>query len=309
MSTKSLVVASKDGDQSTYLFRSYDHIEGDVKEIKNPGAADEHEIWEVARATSAAPTYFDPIIIDGEEYFDGGIGYNNPVALVFDEVMSKSGPPGACTMIEIFDLLVSIGTGQKPSKKLKMKRKLPLIKRLVSRLHLARVVGMLKIQATEVDKDHNTLTRLAKETKFNGYFRWTGGEAVGGLQLDEWLRESKGKKPPTKQFIEAEINLYMQDPEVKRELTFAAQKLVDRRRARCQEPNRHKYKHFHGRYGRYTLCNLLHCSWCPHDLTWKETEEDLVQHGVNFHGLKEAKAREAVTEQFHVAPVQFGGPH
>jgi hypothetical protein len=36
-------------------------------------------IWKAARATSAAPTFFVPIDIDGIEYGDAGIGYNNPV--------------------------------------------------------------------------------------------------------------------------------------------------------------------------------------------------------------------------------------
>jgi len=36
-------------------------------------------IWQVARATSAAPTYFQPIEIDDVLYGDGGTGWNNPV--------------------------------------------------------------------------------------------------------------------------------------------------------------------------------------------------------------------------------------
>jgi hypothetical protein len=35
-------------------------------------------IWECARATCAAPTYFRPIVIDGVKYGDGGVGWNNP---------------------------------------------------------------------------------------------------------------------------------------------------------------------------------------------------------------------------------------
>jgi hypothetical protein len=38
------------------------------------------EIWKVARATSAAPTYFLPIEIGGIKYGDGRTGWNNPAA-------------------------------------------------------------------------------------------------------------------------------------------------------------------------------------------------------------------------------------
>ena len=42
-------------------------------------------IWEAARATSAALTYFAPIKIDDVEYCDGGFDWNNPVELAITE--------------------------------------------------------------------------------------------------------------------------------------------------------------------------------------------------------------------------------
>ena len=61
-------------------------------------------IWEVARATSAAPTYFLPITIDDVEYGDGGTGWNNPTKEAIAEARNKwpNCPIG---------ILVSIGTG------------------------------------------------------------------------------------------------------------------------------------------------------------------------------------------------------
>jgi len=41
----------------------------------------DYKIWEAARATSAAPTYFPRIKLDEYEYVDGGVGFNNPVLL------------------------------------------------------------------------------------------------------------------------------------------------------------------------------------------------------------------------------------
>lgn len=45
-------------------------------------------IWQVARATSAAPTYFLPIEINGVLYGDGGTGWNNPTKEAIDEARS-----------------------------------------------------------------------------------------------------------------------------------------------------------------------------------------------------------------------------
>jgi hypothetical protein len=70
----------------TYVFRTYDHPhpspwapESKRKRHLNPGNATADEIWKVARATSAAPKYFDPITIGERMFRDGAIGANNPV--------------------------------------------------------------------------------------------------------------------------------------------------------------------------------------------------------------------------------------
>lgn len=43
-----------------------------------PPALHDIKIWEAARATSAAPTFFGPITVGGFELIDGGMGANNP---------------------------------------------------------------------------------------------------------------------------------------------------------------------------------------------------------------------------------------
>jgi predicted acylesterase/phospholipase RssA len=61
------------------------------------------KIWEACRATSAALTFFDPIVVDELIYSDGGLHYNNPVELLHGEAS------------EVFpgreQLIVSLGTG------------------------------------------------------------------------------------------------------------------------------------------------------------------------------------------------------
>jgi hypothetical protein len=66
------------------------------------------EIWEAARATSAAPFYFPSIVIDGREMYDGGFGTNNPsVQALLTEVLPVEG--SAENLRDA--VFVSIGTG------------------------------------------------------------------------------------------------------------------------------------------------------------------------------------------------------
>jgi Patatin-like phospholipase len=308
------VVANKEGDQPTYIFRSYPH-DGAKGEIKNPGPADDHPIWEVARATSAAPTFFDPIDIDGVLYSDGGVGSNNPVLLLIDEVISKSGLTGAGALVGAFDVLISVGTGQKPSKKLKAKHKHPSVSSWVSRRTLYRqvssIISGLKHAATDTEEKHLQIKKWSVDAGFNGYYRWTGGEEVGGLGLDEWNKEGKGSKPPTAKFIEQKVKIYMARDDIKNDVREAAQKLVDRRRARIADPSRNKYgKKYRGRFGRYSYCTLLRCPWCKHPKkTFAETEDALVEHVSSEHKDIKGDLYSRVGEFPHVPPRNPGGPH
>jgi Patatin-like phospholipase len=82
------------------LFRSY-QCEGHN--------ASECAIWEAARATSAAPTFFKPIKIavppPGATYVDGGLAHNNPSELALSEAAK------IWTNTRKF-YLISIGTGR-----------------------------------------------------------------------------------------------------------------------------------------------------------------------------------------------------
>ncbi|KAE8316851.1 acyl transferase/acyl hydrolase/lysophospholipase [Aspergillus transmontanensis] len=63
------------------------------------------KIWEAARATSAAPKYFAPMEVNGYKLLDGGLGANNPIGWLWNEVLSVygAGRPISC--------FLSIGTG------------------------------------------------------------------------------------------------------------------------------------------------------------------------------------------------------
>ena len=65
-------------------------------------------IWEAARATSAAPLFFPPIELGSppRDYVDGGLNYNNPVRVLWDEAKRVWDNPS-----RKLKCLISIGTG------------------------------------------------------------------------------------------------------------------------------------------------------------------------------------------------------
>ncbi|KAI4913076.1 uncharacterized protein J4E92_009948 [Alternaria infectoria] len=81
--------------------------------LKDPGSTCKTFvcIWEAARATSAATTFFEPIKILHEEFVDGAFGANNPI----DEVWTEAGDIWTRntgeTLEDNISCFVSIGTG------------------------------------------------------------------------------------------------------------------------------------------------------------------------------------------------------
>ena len=97
--------------EKPYLFRTYKNLRKgstpeDQKTDRNPGPAHDLPIWQVARATSAAPTYFEEVKIEGLKYLDGGFGANNPCVEIFREVRKMNNYNKEC-----IGTVVSIGTG------------------------------------------------------------------------------------------------------------------------------------------------------------------------------------------------------
>ncbi|WPH02326.1 Hypothetical protein R9X50_00518900 [Acrodontium crateriforme] len=70
---------------------------------------DKIKLWEAARATSAATTFFAPMKIDGSIFMDGGIGANCPLDSLWKEARLAFGPnalePQICCVL-------SVGTGK-----------------------------------------------------------------------------------------------------------------------------------------------------------------------------------------------------
>ncbi|KAI4738404.1 phospholipase, patatin family protein [Aureobasidium sp. EXF-12298] len=87
------------------LLRTWHTIRGD------PDLYRTVRIWEAARATSAASTFFDSISIGvpGQRFLDEGTGVNNPVRHIWGEAADLL--PRKETLLDNLGCLVSIGTG------------------------------------------------------------------------------------------------------------------------------------------------------------------------------------------------------
>lgn len=128
-------------------------------------------IWQVARATSAAPTYFKPPVIDGLEYVDGGFGANNPCAEIYEEVRRMNNNSRRCVSI-----ILSIGTGKNSESR---RFKGTGFQRYLNYANFARK------WASDSEKTHEAMLKAKSEVHFN-YFRLNVEKGLDLMKLDDW---------------------------------------------------------------------------------------------------------------------------
>ena len=136
------------------------------------------EIWEAARATSAAPTFFSAIEIgppgSKTRYMDAGLGYNNPVKQVAAEAATLFGSEAPVTCV------VSIGTGQK---KATTYDKPGVVQKTVP-IKLAQVLKSIatnsEIIAEEMKKRCKNIPGI--------YYRLNVDRGLDSIGLEEWKR-------------------------------------------------------------------------------------------------------------------------
>ncbi|KAF3107678.1 hypothetical protein TWF594_007876 [Orbilia oligospora] len=142
------------------------NIDGGPKLFRTWGqrAIDEQvRIWEAVRATSAAPTFFKPMNINGVEYSDGGLGYNNPAMLTYLEVVQTYGKgfPIKC--------FISVGTGASANIKIRDNEGLGT--------YTIDLLNFLKDLATNTRGAHHEVKELLQFS--NNYFRFEVGNDLG----------------------------------------------------------------------------------------------------------------------------------
>lgn len=247
-----------DDKDNTFLFRTYDHPVSDPRWApKYPGEAHRYKIWEVARATSAAPTYFKAALLKDpenpahfEEFSDGGPRNNNPAEVAYNEILRKEKWYEGVNNQHPIHLFLSIGTGQSPSKSKRLKQKLSLWNHFRSRRSILTRLTNALTDPDDVDEDARL--RMEGDAK-RPYFRWTGGANIAQLKLDCWRDAKKPEDVSTQQFIEESTRKYVAHAEVQKEIKRCARELVEHRRNRVHDLDR---------WTRFTHCTLLHCPYC-----------------------------------------------
>ena len=151
-----VVSLRKGGDDNTpTIFRSYECGGEDKTKC---------EIWEAARATTAAPGVFNPakirVGIKEEHFIDGAVKWNNPSRQVLSEAEALYGPRRQ------LGCMVSLGTGIRPPA-LSRKEKGRIIN-----YSLSEMKTMTLNYLTDPEPPHRTLKTLLKGHT-NSYFRFS----------------------------------------------------------------------------------------------------------------------------------------
>jgi hypothetical protein len=257
-----------------YIFRSYDHWpqNPEVPNIleNNPGHGHAIPIVHVARATSAAPSYFDSVIIQDRKFGDGGFGTNNPSEQLLNEVYQMSN--GDVEAVKVF---VSLGTGfteiirfsdriLEPLTWLNAAKKLATDAQEKHKTMLGRAadngvpyfrfnVGMQHTRARRpgTSKDTNSeksvedgrpsgSTTQSQQSASPPKTNKKPKKTLGDMKLDEWKKEGgffrRAHEDTTLEQIKAFTATYLESEEVIAELEEVAQKLVFIRRQRSQSP-------------------------------------------------------------------------
>ncbi|PSN69016.1 FabD/lysophospholipase-like protein, partial [Corynespora cassiicola Philippines] len=199
---------------------------------RNPGPADNIPIWQVAQATTAAPTYFDQITISNKTFGDGGLGTNNPVEEIFWEVSTMHGNDSS-----VVDLLVSIGTGQAD----------PVPFYNSGPWKIQSFINATKALATDSEKKHEYMEALLENTGLSEHmmyqrFNVQREKGLKNMKLDEWKEKGKyrvtkwGIKKREQSTLEKITEItgeYCKQPEVQEEIRKVAKRLVQNRLDRC----------------------------------------------------------------------------
>lgn len=257
------------GGQFLHIFRTYKPSIIPEKEhtdfIHNPDAVSHRQIFEVGRATSAAPTYFKPMTIDGDEYLDGAVEANNPSRELFHEVKSiKECPPNVAHPFRVF---VSIGTGKPPRESLSWQK----ASKLLRPFKKATRIGRYAIKSlTEAERTHEQMER----ENLDCYFRFNEHSGyLGMVALNEWKKREIGKdnKGDTLVYIRECVDREVGREEFQANIQKCAKLLVEHRRQRACAWNRAAAS----RWERFSECVRFKCKKCN---TYHYTRASICKH-------------------------------
>ena len=247
------------------------------------GPADNFEIWEVARAATAAPFYFDPIAIETRHqasstiriYEDGGMGQTtNPTREGITDIENQHGK-------DAVGIVVSVGTARG---KLKVKRHV-----LIGKTRETIMQGIWS--QSDPGQVHKDIKRKVKHYPNLEYWRLNpsskDAKSVGQLlnmPLDECepkRTRKNGERPGARTIkeIESAFANWAQQTKVQKKLEECAKRLVAQRRLRIRDE---------AKWERFSMAVDDRCrhSKCP-KLSSKFTNlPEFKQHLRSEHGIR-----------------------
>ncbi|KAL7914609.1 acyl transferase/acyl hydrolase/lysophospholipase [Trichoderma velutinum] len=163
--------------------------------LKTFGVSPNCPVWQAGLATSSAPTFFDPVMMDyptGPRLLqDGGLGRNNPIE-TFELFEAENFPDVAPSVRQCY---VSIGTGRptleqsapirsywRCSEYLKI-WKYP--QRLIQSTAFAQVIDLAVQVATDTEGSHEAFSRAIGRTNNVRYFRFNCNSVLPEVGLDD----------------------------------------------------------------------------------------------------------------------------
>jgi predicted acylesterase/phospholipase RssA len=142
------------------------------------------KVWQAARATTAAPTFFLPIVINDIEYSDGGTGFNNPIEVAIHEADNIwPDRPIGC--------LVSIGTGLEDA--IQLGKDVKSFAHNLLSLSSARTAFSVDVAQWCIElltSNHSTHLQLKQRARKLGihdtYFRFDVPQGMSKIGLEDW---------------------------------------------------------------------------------------------------------------------------
>ena len=244
--------SNKDKDfQTPFLFRSYDRKISYTSRTpfeRNPGDLNRFTIWQVARATSAAPPYFKSMHMFEARYYDGATNLNNPSWEVVREVKLL-----AKESHEAIDLLLSIGGGNA-----KDNNPRPRFSTSSSLQEVAKISDVV----------HDKVMSESEDQGF-AYFRFDVKEGLQTVRINEWRPKSSGDS--TLEKIETATKTYLKKESVRSSIQRCAKYLVEKRTQRAQTMRWERFA-----TGVRYICPLT--DDCPTPNAKFNTRNDLMDH-------------------------------
>ncbi|KAF4342803.1 calcium-independent phospholipase A2-gamma [Fusarium beomiforme] len=242
----SWAINKEGGVSKQYVWRSYDNNftpksnDSNCWKPSNAGPADTTAIWEVARATTAAPRYFESIKIRGKKFLDGGMVANNPSLLAIREIHNLHGTIPA--------LFVSIGTGlkiagQRTRTPREASNDITVLRRAATKDNVRRKQFLKKY--IEIGRHwKNWMVDCEEDNGTNGWrahcdainltenlYRLNVGGDLHTIPLDDWRPSNTGED--TLEFIRSQTEAYLEQERVREYIDSIAAKAVEIRRLRA----------------------------------------------------------------------------